>query len=165
MRSSDEPSLILIDGRSGSGKTTLAIRIAKSKQAYLISLDDIYPGWDGLDAGSWHLYEHGLLPRGQGVAGRYQLWDWKKNQHGAWLEIPVGRPVVVEGCGSIRNNAPVLGAHCIWLDLDESLRRRRAAERDGPGFKKNWERWARQEERFQAVHRSRDLADEVRQLG
>ena len=44
---------ILIDGRSGSGKTELARSIAAHwPEAQLVRLDDLYPGWDGLDAGS-----------------------------------------------------------------------------------------------------------------
>ncbi|MEO8095730.1 MAG: hypothetical protein ABI632_12485, partial [Pseudolysinimonas sp.] len=40
--------VVLIDGRSGAGKTTLARELAPLVGAQLVSLDDVYPGWDGL---------------------------------------------------------------------------------------------------------------------
>lgn len=166
MQSSADSLFTLIDGRSGSGKSTLALRIARSQQALLISLDDIYPGWDGLDAGSWHVYQNFLFPRSQGLAGSYRPWDWERKRHRDKLEIiPDGRPVVVEGCGSIRSSSQTLKAHCIWVELDDSLRHQRAVRRDGPETKKNWGRWARQEDRFFLLHRSRDIAHEIFRSG
>ncbi len=42
------PRITLVDGRSGSGKTTFATELAEREGAQLLSLDDVYPGWDGL---------------------------------------------------------------------------------------------------------------------
>ena len=75
----DAHSLVLIDGRSGAGKTSFATQLARARSALLISIDDAYPGWDGLDAGSWHIYSRVLVPWSSGVQGSYQTWDWKLN--------------------------------------------------------------------------------------
>src|SRR5690606_29833513 len=49
-------AVVLIDGRSGSGKTTLATALAaRLPGTQLVRLDDFYPGWDGLEAGSAHV--------------------------------------------------------------------------------------------------------------
>ncbi|WIK64515.1 hypothetical protein [Gleimia hominis] len=49
--------LVLIDGGSGSGKTTLAQQLFEALRPYaprlqLVHLDEFYPGWHGLAAGS-----------------------------------------------------------------------------------------------------------------
>ena len=46
-------AVLLIDGRSGSGKTELARAVvAGVPEAQLVRLDDLYPGWGGLEEGS-----------------------------------------------------------------------------------------------------------------
>ena len=48
--------IILIDGPSGAGKSSLADRLLAvwpaAGRPRLVRMDDLYPGWDGLDAGS-----------------------------------------------------------------------------------------------------------------
>ena len=46
--------VVLVDGRSGAGKSTLAARLVAAwpGPVTLVSLDDLFPGWDGLAAGS-----------------------------------------------------------------------------------------------------------------
>ena len=48
----EDVAVVLIDGRSGSGKTSLAADVAESLGAAVLHLEDLYPGWDGLGAGS-----------------------------------------------------------------------------------------------------------------
>jgi len=67
--------LVLVDGRSGSGKTHFATSLAHTRSATLISIDDVYPGWDGLDAGSWHIHHNVVVPLSRGKPARYQRWD------------------------------------------------------------------------------------------
>lgn len=48
---------VLIDGRSGSGKTTLTERLVARQRldgvgVQVMHVEDLYPGWDGLAAGS-----------------------------------------------------------------------------------------------------------------
>ena len=59
--SGPRPYIIAVDGRSGSGKTTLAQRLAATLRQHPVqggpltvlelSLENMYPGWDGLEAG------------------------------------------------------------------------------------------------------------------
>ena len=50
--------VILIDGRAGSGKSYLAAELAErlykelEVAPRLVHMDDLYPGWEGLRAGS-----------------------------------------------------------------------------------------------------------------
>ena len=74
MPSSPKPTITLIDGRSGAGKSHYAAGLANTSGAQVVSLDEVYPGWDGLDAGSWHIYTHVVLPISQGLPARYQRW-------------------------------------------------------------------------------------------
>ena len=150
--------LVLVDGRSGAGKTRLAESLAADRSAFLISIDDSYPGWDGLDAGSWHIFSHVILPWSRGESGSYQTWDWKRSRPVEWVQVPSDTPLVVEGCGAIRRECEGLGAEMIWLDVGEDERKKRAIARDGQSYVTQWARWAMQEERFLSLHRSRDIA-------
>ena len=47
--------VIGIDGRSGAGKTSLAREVAAAWPAALVSMDSIYPGWEGLAAATGEL--------------------------------------------------------------------------------------------------------------
>ncbi len=86
---------ILIDGRSGSGKTELARAIAADwPEAQLVRMDDLYPGWDGLAAGS------GLVPSVL-TTGRYRVWDWSAGRYGEERVLDLGRPIIVEGVGAL----------------------------------------------------------------
>jgi uridine kinase len=159
MNSQRKPQpLVLVDGRSGAGKTRLAESLAADRSAFLISIDDSYPGWDGLDAGSWHIFSHVILPWSRGESGSYQTWDWKRSCPGEWVQVPSDTPLVVEGCGAIRRECEGLGAEMIWLDVGEDERKKRAIARDGQSYVTQWARWAMQEERFLSLHRSRDIA-------
>lgn len=158
---SDPAGLVLIDGPSGSGKTDYASALANRTGATLVSLDEGYPGWDGLDAGSWHIHRNVLLPVSQGLPGRYQRWDWVSGAQGEWVDVSPHRPVVIEGCGAIRREGLAIAAHRIWVHAPADVRRRRALERDGDTYSPHWQRWALQEERFRAIHDGLGNADLV----
>ena len=53
IRSAPRTAVILIDGPSGAGKSTLADRLIAAwptdAAPQLVRLDDVYPGWGGLD--------------------------------------------------------------------------------------------------------------------
>jgi hypothetical protein len=127
----------------------------------LISIDDAYPGWDGLDAGSWHIYSRVLVPWSRGEHGSYQTWDWKRSRPGEWVQVPSDTPLVVEGCGAIRRESALLATRALWLEAPEATRRQRVAVRDGDTCVPHWHRWSLQEQRFGERHRPRDLATEV----
>lgn len=165
MPSSPRASLTLIDGRSGAGKSVFAANLARQQDAVLVSIDDVYPGWDGLDAGSWHIHQHLVMPFVTGRAGRVRPWLWEQGERGAWVEISPERPLIVEGCGAIRRESPRESTTRIWIETDAEIRRTRALERDGAMYAPHWTRWALQEERFLEHHRSMDIATHVTTVG
>ncbi|MET0303641.1 MAG: AAA family ATPase [Microbacteriaceae bacterium] len=150
--------VILVDGGSGSGKTTLATRWAAELGAQLISLDDVYPGWDGLDAASALVAEALLEP----AVGRWRSWDWEAGTPGSdWHRVETDRPLIVEGCGALSRAARARADLAVWLELDADVRRRRALDRDGETFAPYWRMWAEQEARFFERERPDRLADIV----
>lgn len=156
------PRITLIDGRSGAGKTTYATALAQRSGAQLLSLDDVYPGWDGLEAGEAHVLEHVLRALAEGRPPRWQSWNWVDGEPGSWHELDAHRDLIIEGCGAISPAARALAHHAVWVELaDDAERRRRAIARDGEAFARNWTRWARQEDQHSALHAPRATADEV----
>ncbi|HEY0260612.1 MAG TPA: ATP-binding protein [Lacisediminihabitans sp.] len=151
----DRP-VVLIDGGSGSGKTTLAPLIAAAIGAQLVRLDDIYPGWDGLDAGSDHVHDHVLS-----AESRWRRWDWIADRPAEWHDLDPRRPLVVEGSGSLSARNRELATFGIWVDLDAPTRKARALDRDGDAYAPHWDRWAAQERRFFDREHPRDLADAI----
>ena len=154
-----ESSIVLVDGRSGAGKTEFARELADTSGALVVSIDEVYPGWDGLDAGSAHIYRFLLLPLRQGQPGAYRRWDWREASPGDWIEVTPGTPLVIEGCGAIRSGAPGVATETVWLECPADTRWERAMARDGEMYRPQWERWARQEERFLRLHHSDERAD------
>lgn len=146
---------ILIDGRSGSGKTELARALVSAwPEAQLVRLDALYPGWDGLEAGSAAvpqvLTEH-----------RWREWDWVRSKPGGWRELDPAHPVIVEGVAALSRASRPLADLAVWVEFaDDAERKRRALARTHDGdYAANWERWAAQEEAFLARERPRELAD------
>ena len=159
---SGERKLILVDGRSGSGKTQWAKSyVSQNPQTTLISLDDIYPGWDGLDAGSALAFHHIIRPWLVGEDGVVDRWDWETMAPRGTLCAPAHLSLLVEGCGALSVSSAPHATDSFWLEADSATRRRRAVERDGEMFEPHWVRWALQEDRFYDHHRSRELANQI----
>jgi len=144
---------VLIDGRSGSGKTTLGNLLARQLRAELVHLDDLYPGWDGLQAASEMVHEV-VIPK-----SRFQVWDWVRAAPGEWREIAAFAPLVIEGAGALSGANRALATYGVWVELDCVTRKRRALDRDGERYAPHWDRWAAQEDRFAAVEQPRSRAD------
>ena len=68
--------VIAIDGRSGAGKTSLASGLGSALGAPVVTLEDLYGGWDGLERGIDLLVSEVLEPLGAGVAARVPRYDW-----------------------------------------------------------------------------------------
>ena len=145
--------IILVDGRSGSGKTELAALLEARLGAQVVRLDDVYPGWDGLDAGSAAV--PGILS-----SGRWRRWDWASSRPAEWHTIDPARPLIVEGVGAISRASRPLADHALWVELDDETRRSRALARD-EYFAPHWDGWAAQEERLLAREDARALAETV----
>ncbi len=156
-RSGSRP-VVVIDGGAGSGKTTLANALVEHWPApggvQLLSLDELYQGWDGLAAAS------AAVPGLIGGTG-FRSWDWASRAPGPWRTLDPTRALIVEGCGALtRASRPVAGL-AIWLELPEAQRRRRALARDGEEFATHWDDWAAQEAAHWLADRPRELADLV----
>jgi cytidylate kinase len=154
-------TVILIDGRSGSGKSTLAPLVAAALEtpAQLIRLDDIYPGWGGLAAGSRHVLENVLVPLAEGRPSRWRRWDWTADAAAEWHAVDPTAALVIEGAGILTRANRALATFGIWVELDDETRKRRALARDGDLYAPHWHRWAAQEEAFLARERPRLSAD------
>ena len=147
--------VVIIDGGSGSGKSTLARRLAPLLDAQLVRLDDIYPGWDGLEAASANVTKHVLDQH------RWQRWDWAADRPAEWHELDPDLPLVIEGSGALSRANCRLATFALWIELDAAERRRRALERDGDTYAPHWDRWAAQEAAFFERERPDLLADVV----
>ncbi|MBX3100847.1 MAG: ATP-binding protein [Salinibacterium sp.] len=146
--------IILIDGRSGSGKTELALElVAQVPGAQLVRLDDIYPGWDGLDAASAAV--PGILS-----SRRWRRWDWSTAKLAEWNSLDPDRPLIVEGVGALSRASRDLADRALWVELDGATRKDRALARDDY-FAAHWDRWAEHEDRFIARENPRVLADTI----
>lgn len=151
-------TVILVDGRSGSGKSTLARDIvARHPELQLVRLDDLYPGWSGLERGSRHVVDYVLDP----VRPRWLSWDWAAGAPGGWHELDRARPVLVEGVGAISAPSRARADLAVWVETDDDVRRRRALDRDGAAYEPFWEHWAAQEREFLGREHPRELADIV----
>jgi uridine kinase len=155
------PHVTLVDGRSGSGKTSWALSLAQRTGARVLSLDEIYPGWDGLEAAEAHVISNVLVPLSTRRNGSYRTWDWSRHEPGEWRDVDASTPLIVEGCGALSPASRALADHGVWIELDRERRRSRAIARDGALFAREWERWARQEEWHARLHDPRACADEV----
>ncbi len=158
--------LIGVDGRSGTGKTSLAEQLATSLSTPgvpvpVVHLDDVYPGWDGLAAAIPALVEGVLEPLSPGQDARWRRWDWDADAPGDWAEVPWAPAVVVEGVGATAAACRPHLACALWLEADDAVRYRRAIDRDGEAFAREWDRWARQEDAYLATDSPAAAADVV----
>ncbi|WP_430592709.1 ATP-binding protein [Humidisolicoccus flavus] len=155
VETNDQPMITLIDGRSGSGKTSFAELIAHRLDAQIVHMDDLYLGWDGLQAGSDYAHEHVLVPLSEGNDARWQRWDWASGERAEWQRHPAGTPLILEGCGSLSRANHALAERSFWLEAPESVRHRRILLRDGDDSW--WEGWKAQETEFYDRERSASL--------
>jgi para-aminobenzoate synthetase len=158
--------VIGVDGRSGTGKTTLAEQLADAlttaeQPVPVVHLDDVYPGWDGLAASVPALVEGVLQPLARGEDARWRRWDWAAEAPGGWAEVAWAPTVVVEGVGATAAACRPYLAGALWLEADDDVRYRRAIDRDGEGFAREWDRWAAQEDAYLAADSPAATADVV----
>jgi pantothenate kinase-related protein Tda10 len=152
------PAVVAVDGRSGAGKTTLAraaaaAATARGAAAVVVHLDDLYPGWDGLEAVVPIVVQHVLAPLAGGAEVVVPTWDWEAARPGPARPVPaLGPPrprvVLLEGAGAGARAADPWLAGVVWVDAEATVRRSRALARDGDTYAPHWERWSAQEEAY-----------------
>ncbi len=166
--------IILIDGRAGAGKSTFAKKLREElfrnsdAAPTLIHMADLYPGWDGLRAGSSYLNQVILEPLAAGQLSHWQMWDWGKGERGSarepgngWRAFSGGNVLLVEGCGSLSRRSRDMAHLSVWIESERAVRQERWQERDAGRFDEFWGFWQAQEDEFYELERSRDLADWV----
>jgi hypothetical protein len=147
---------VLIDGGSGSGKSTLARALVSAwPEAQLVRLDDVYPGWGGLEAASSIVRERVLATS----VPSWNRWDWAAGEWAEAHELDPRRPLVIEGSGSLSRANRARATYGVWVELDAVTRKRRALARDGEAYAPHWDGWAAQELAFFERERPDLLAD------
>lgn len=151
-----ESMIWLVDGRSGAGKTTWARRMGAVLGWPVAHLEDAYPGWGGLAAGSATVAADMLDPARPG----FRRWDWCARDFAGdwaeWVDLDPARPLIIEGCGAV-TAANIAAARRfgavwpIWVELDAATRHARAMARD-EHFAGHWAMWAAQEDAHIAAH-------------
>lgn len=149
----------LVDGRSGAGKTAWARRMGRILGWPVTHIEDAYPGWDGLAAGSATVARDMLDPARPG----FRRWDWHAGGWAGWVDLEPLSPRIIEGCGAITAEtvaaARELGdVWAVWVDCPTHVRHGRAMARD-PHYGANWGRWAAQEDAHISGNNPRGLAD------
>lgn len=160
----EQHPIVLIDGPSGAGKSTTADAVVAAwpgSPPTLVRMDDVYPGWSGLDAAGEHVARHLLDPLSRTETGWWQRWDWFANQHAEWHNVAPETSLVIEGCGVLTRHNAHLSHLRVWIDGNPSARKRRALERDRGGFDAHWDDWTAQMSTFIERERPRSSADLV----
>ena len=152
---------VAIDGRSGAGKTSLAARLRSALGAPVVALEDLYGGWDGLERGIDLLVSDVLEPMSAGRAARVPRYNWVTAAWEAPRVLVPPEVLIVEGVGAGARRAGAYASLLIWMEEAESVRKKRALDRDGATFAPYWDTWAAQEAAMLARERTSDRADIV----
>jgi hypothetical protein len=152
--------VLAVDGRSGAGKSSLATALSGELGAPVVSLEDLYGGWDGLEHGIDLLVSEVLEPLAAGRDALVPRYDWVRR---VWLEPRrLGVPeLIVEGVGAGARRAAAFESLVVWLEAPPSVRKKRALDRDGEVFAPHRDQWAAQEDAMLARERTPEGADVV----
>ena len=131
--------------------------VLQKPELQLVRMDDLYPGWQGLEDGSLHIHDFVITAS----VRRWQRWDWAESEAAEWHVLDPKRPILIEGCGALSRANRALAAYAVWVELDEVTRRARVRERDGDTWYDHWDEWAAQEAAFIERENPQDLADSV----
>lgn len=153
--------LVCVDGPAGSGKTTLANRLGAALGAQVLHVDDLLEGWGDLVGMLPRLQAWVLDPLAAGRPGRYRRYDWVAQGFAEWHDVPVGAALVLEGCGSARQEVDPVAVLRVWVEASEEVRLTRWIARGGEADRAHWSGWARDESALFAADGTRSRADEV----
>jgi cytidylate kinase len=151
--------VVAVDGRSGAGKTSLAAVLSGELGAPVVSLEDLYGGWDGLENGIELLVSEVLEPLAAGRAARVPRYDWTAGKWAAPLVLDPPAVLIVEGVGAGASRASAFESVLVWLEVPASVRKDRALDRDGETFAPHWDSWAAQEDALLAREHIPDRAN------
>lgn len=153
--------LVCVDGPAGSGKTTLAAQIATlAGDATVVHMDDLYPGWDGLEAVAEPVL--GLLaPLAEDRPGRYRRWDWLAGRRAEEHVVEPAPLLVLEGVASGNLAWARWSTALVWVETAAETRLARGLARDGEEVRPRWVRWMNEEQVVFARERTRERADLV----
>ncbi len=155
-----ETKVVAVDGPSGAGKTHFTAALAERLPgAYVVHMDDLYPGWDGLDQAVADLHSGVLAPIARGEPATYRQWDWERERYAGSHSLPATRLLIVEGVGAGAGTNADLESALIWLEADRAVRFQRGIQRDGEAYRRHWARWATQEEALFLADGTRARAD------
>ena len=162
--STNEVSIIAVDGRSASGKTTLADKLASAlPDAVVVHTDDI----------AWHhsmfdwmelALEHVLKPARASQEISYRPTAWlERNREGA-IKVPkTCRFLILEGVGSASHALISVLDYVIWVQSDFEQAQIRGIERDGGDEQAAsfWHKWMAEEVPFLLEQRPWERADAI----
>ena len=152
--------LVAVDGRSGSGKSSLADSLVPLLGASLIRMDDLYEGWSGLETSERRLHRWVVEPLATGAPVRWRRFDWATGEYAEWHEQAPSGVLIVEGCGAARDSLDWAYSTILWVEADESVRRRRLEQRgDWSTYRAHAQQWADDEQALFARERTRERAN------
>lgn len=151
--------VVAVDGPAGSGKTTFAARLSAALDAPVVHLDDLTPGWTGLDRAAARLVEWILAPLAAGEPARYRRYDWDRGEYAEWHDVPDPPVLIIEGVASGSLAAAPYTSLLIWVEAPADVRMTRGVHRDGEAKRQHWEQWANEESRLFEAQRTRERAD------
>jgi uridine kinase len=159
-RHADRTLFVGIDGFGGAGKSALADAIARAfPRATVVRVDD----FSGPSVAEWdwsRFREQVLWPLLAGAPARYQVWDWRRDAGGPWVDVAPGQLVIVEGVSSTRAEVGASWDLTIWVDAPREARLARALERDGEAMQSRWlDDWMPSEEAYAERERPRERVD------
>jgi uridine kinase len=151
------PILVALDGRSAAGKSTLAALVAPLVGAVVIDGDGFYSGgsaesWDAMSAEDkvshcidWRRQRPVLETLKRGESASWHPYDWEADD-GTLEHMPVvceAAPVIIlDGVYSARPELADLFDLLVFLDAPTELRGERLIEREGEGYRQEWNaRW------------------------
>ncbi|MGI5404840.1 uridine kinase family protein [Streptomyces sp. CA-135486] len=164
--------LIGIDGPGASGKSTLATLLARALGgAEVVHGDDFYrpsatrPDGDVTAGGQFdldRLRRQVVSPAAAGQDVTYQVYDWDRDELGAWVTVPNSTPLIVEGVYTTELRLRDDYTYRIFCLADRELRLNRGLARDGESARSQWvDEWMPAEDHYLAQQRPDVAADTV----
>jgi uridine kinase len=153
--------VVAVDGRSGAGKSMFADALSVELGAAVVSLEQLYDGWDGLERGVGLLVSDVLQPLAAGRTAYVPSYDWVSRTWGDPTPLKPPEVLIVEGVGAGARGAAVYESVLVWLESAGNVRKQRALARDGDTFAPFWDMWAAQEDALLAREHTPERADIV----